>query len=206
MGRRLLTNSDKRIDATHIYLSPGGDESRFRREQLRDVERGTFCKRLDLLAAGEATRKHSGAGLRRKRRQEGKLRDAPGGGVELCAVAEGAGHAAAAGVRRAHLATGRAQHREIGLRAPERLLMAMRVHHDLLSRGDLYRRASRRQEFRQRNRTRAQPRRARIVGKELRELVAKDREASRLEHDERHAGFKLRRESLQDAPEGLLCL
>src|SRR5688500_1075327 len=78
--------------------------SRLIGEQLGQVQRRAGRQRLDLLAAGEAARHHDALGRAGQGGQQRKRGDALGGVVELRAITEGAGHAAAAGVGRHDLA------------------------------------------------------------------------------------------------------
>src|SRR5439155_6389045 len=61
-------------------------------------------------------------------------------------------------------------------------------------------------EFRQRKRLFRQAARVLIVGKEIDELIAEDRQAARLEHDDRRAGFEVRPQSFEGLAEQLLGL
>jgi hypothetical protein len=156
----------------------------------------------DLLAAGEAVGDHarlirSGADFG----QQAAL-GAPPGDFEMLAAleAEGAGHAAAAGVEDLDL---EARSGEQGLlvgRPEQRALMAVRLRYRAAreaSRDEAGRLAP--EESREEVGLPRQPPGIGVVGKELRELVAENRGARRLEHDDRDPLPEGLAEGIQDA-------
>src|SRR5687767_15419095 len=133
------------------------------------MKRAPSGQALDLLAAGKPAREHGSARRGLERREQREAGDALRCLVELGAVAERARHAAAPGVRRRELEPRAAQELDLGAGAPERLLVAMRMHEDLALRPRRVTDAL--QMLGKRSRVPRKLRRARIAGEKLMQLV-----------------------------------
>ena len=180
--------------------APAAGRIEAHRQRARDVERVAPAAVLDLMAARGAVGQHQRIGLGlAHRRQQRELRHLERHIDRVGAIAEGAGHAAAArlhGLDRE--LRDEPEHRFRRAHGPERFLVAMAVQeralgHRLERQVERARRRFARQEFLEQQRVGRQ--RARVVAPDQRgQLVAETENAARLEPDDRHAAREQRRQ------------
>src|SRR6185369_18063481 len=151
-------------------------------QDLCEVQRLAVRALLDLLPAAEAVGDDERVARRRAhRRQQHPLADAHRDLVVVAIEAERAGHAAAAGVELLEVETDLLQHRLFRLELHDRLVMAMSLYDGFpfqLRQLDVLAL----QELAEREEALAD---AGMLGEEIRQLVAEDGDAARLQSDDR---------------------
>ena len=151
-------------------------------QDLCEVQRFAVRALLDLLPATETIGNNQRVARRRPhRRQQHPLADAHRDLVVLAIEAERPCHAATTGVERLELEADLLQHRLLGLELHDRLVMAVPLDDGLpfqLRQLDVLAL----QKFAEREEP---PRDVRVLGEEIRQFIAEDRDAARLEPDDR---------------------
>ena len=177
-------------------------------EKLRRMEDRPRRPLLDLFAAGEPPGDDEGGWIGvPDRRQQGSLADRHRDPVVVAALeAERSGHPAAAAVGGVDLQAAGPEDRELGLEAEDRLVVAMAVDEGLAVEVGRSVAVAAGEELAERLRLGREAAGVIVAVEEVRRLVAKDRDARRLEADDRRPGPDLVAELREDGLQEMLRL